>query len=826
MTKINANFVTIIHKYHEILLLFDESEVFCLIDVTKQRWDLAEMLIQKHKAVIIPLRPKDKIPCIKAWSKKTETTIEELNEWKQKDTNYNLGLVLGINYVAIDVDGIEGDRILQELSGGDIPQTVTYTTPSGGMRYLYRIHSQDKGQVFKKFTKVGEGEHNECALMGVGQQTVLPFCIHPNGGIYEFVDGLSLDDVPIAYVPEWMKALMMKKSSATTFNSISKSKSHASLPISNESLIPYSTPLPTIELKEVFANCVRLQELLQEQITTGLHEEMWFLVTCLLVNNGHISVAREFSRLSPKHSNRSEQRIDQLILAENGASPRCTTLGCTENDIQRCFKTIFKNDNGDTTNSPHRFIQKSKLQNKKIGFYYDRDGNFAGLNGNIFSKFILHNFNIITRDGALFYMYGNNHWKEESEHTLKRMLRKFFNSFEPDEWHEKLHYVYWSNVVLDAKDTSELKKNTNYINVQNGLFNLETMLLENHNSDIFSTAQIPIIYDPSAKCPTFIDFLNDIFQEDIELISLAQEIMGYCLGYSIQAQKIFVLLGEGSNGKSLLCNIIIALCGEKNVSSISLRNLGRQFMKYGLVDKLLNVSTENEMTGDNFNTEDVKAISAGDMIQVERKHKDPYQIRLHVKMMFALNRLPYSHDNSYAITRRLIILPFNKTYVERNAGKGQGSVDLTLEGRLIDELDGILNFALEGLQRLKANNYVFTRAQKSIDVLEDYKLDINPFLDFIQSCVEVVGTEVSDTRDIEDTRIETKVFLRAFREWCTMCNHKRLADTSIRRFLKEVRISLKNLGIAIEEGKSHGKQYFYGIALNEETKKRSNPFFR
>ena len=59
-----------------------------------------------------------------------------------------------------------------------------------------------------------------------------------------------------------------------------------------------------------------------------------------------------------------------------------------------------------------------------------------------------------------------------------------------------------------------------------------------------------------------------------------------------------------------------------------------------------------------------------------------------------------------------------------------------------------------------------------------------------------------------------------------MCNHKTLADTSIRRFLKEVRISLKNLGIAIEEGKSHGKQYFYGIALNEETKKRNSHFFR
>ena len=792
---------------HDILSSETTNETLN-VSITESRWDLAEMLIRKFNLTIIPLRPDNKIPILKEWNKKTKTTLEELNQWRQENENYNLGLVLGHGIVAIDVDGSDGNRILHELSAGDLPQTVTYTTPSGGMRYLYRILEQDKEKVFKKFVKTGDSEHNECALLGVGQQTVLPFSIHPNGGVYKFVKGSSFDDIPIAYVPEWMKALMIKSSMP---------KTHITDIKIQKSSIAHSTP--SNELKEICSKCPRLQELLHEQIRNNLHEETWFLIMCLLINNGYANLAREFSRLSSKHDLRSELRIDQLLSSEAKSSLYCTTLGCTENDIKKCFKTTFKNDNGEITNSPRSLIQKSKLENAKIGFIYDKDGIFKGINGNIFSRHILENYNIITKDGSIFYMYEDNYWQEFEVHKLKRILKRFFNSFEPDRWTEKLHEVYWNSLILDARDVSELQKSHNYINMKNGLFNLDTMKLDTHDSSIFSTTQLPIEYDPNAQCPTFRDYLDDVFQGDDDLVLLAQEILGYCLCYSTQAQKVFVLLGEGSNGKSLLCNIITALCGEKNVSSISLRNLGKPFMKHGLVDKLLNISTENEMTGENFNTEDIKAISSGDMIQVERKFHDPFQARLQVKMMFSLNRLPYSKDNSYAITRRLIILPFDKTYVERNPGIGQGKVDITLEGRLIDELNGILNFALKGLQRLQANSYVFTKAQRSIDVLEDYKLDINPFLDFVQSCVEIAEP---DAKNKEDKRIEAHHFLRAFKEWCYECNHKKLLDTTIKRFLKEVRISLKNTGVPFTEGDSNGKQYFYGITITQEMTKKLN----
>ena len=425
----------------------------------------------------------------------------------------------------------------------------------------------------------------------------------------------------------------------------------------------------------------------------------------------------------------------------------------------------------------------------------------------------MKNFRVITNDGKLFYIYENNYWNEVSFHMLKKMFRKLFSSYEPDKWNGKVQYAYLDSFTLEAPDVSDLEKSLNYINVQNGLLNIDTMKLGKHNRNIFTTVQLPIDYDPTAKCPTFEYFLDDVFQGDTELIMLAQEILGYCIGNSVQAQKLFILLGDGANGKSLFCNVAIALCGEENTSSISLRKLSQQFAKAALVDKLLNVSTENEMTGDSLNTEDIKAISAGDLITVERKYHDPYQTRLHVKLLYAVNRMPYSKDNTYAITRRLIILPFDKTYVESNPNANQGQIDLTLEGRIMGELSGILNYALEGLQRLKANNYVFTRAQKSVGVLEEYKIEINPFLDFVNTCIEPAD---SNSKKQDDREIEIGTLLCGFKEWCYYCNHKKLQETSLKRLLKEVRITLKSLNMPFSERKSSGNQYFTGIRFTKE----------
>ncbi len=313
---------------------------------------------------------------------------------------------------------------------------------------------------------------------------------------------------------------------------------------------------------------------------------------------------------------------------------------------------------------------------------------------------------------------------------------RFFDSFERDQWNEQYERKYLHQLPLCAPKTENLSDGTKYLNLTNGLYDLDKMALVKHDKGIFSTVHIPIAYNRNAECPIFMHFLDDIFEGDKELIKLVQEIMGYCLCQSSQAQKFFIFLGGGANGKSLLCNVIASMVGKDNVSSVSLRQLSGQFDTSDMVGKLVNISTENEMNGMKVDTEILKAISAGDKINVQRKYKDAFTTTITAKLIFAVNQLPNSQDTTEAFFRRLIIVPFNRTYVEEHANEYLGKIDTTLEPRILKEREGILNFALQGYERLKASGFYFTKASKSLDILDEYQQALNPIQMFVDECIE------------------------------------------------------------------------------------------
>ncbi|MDQ0902770.1 bifunctional DNA primase/polymerase [Paenibacillus sp. V4I7] len=132
-----------------------------------------------------------KVPLIKDWTQGSVPSNETINKWVQQWPNLNVGLVLGSSsgIVAIDVDGEYGEELLQKWSNGDLPETCEFTTPGGGRRLMYAASLGVKAK------KCGESHpskpHEECALLGDGQQTVLPPSRHANGGLYEWKGGSS-----------------------------------------------------------------------------------------------------------------------------------------------------------------------------------------------------------------------------------------------------------------------------------------------------------------------------------------------------------------------------------------------------------------------------------------------------------------------------------------------------------------------------------------------------------------------------------------------------------------------------------------------------------
>ena len=110
----------------------------------------------------------------------------------------------------------------------------------------------------------------------------------------------------------------------------------------------------------------------------------------------------------------------------------------------------------------------------------------------------------------------------------------------------------------------------NHLTLLNGLYCLSDGKLIAHTPDKYTTNLLPYSYDPTAQCPRFLNYLDEVFLGDKEIIQFVQEAVGYAFHKSIPVPAMFFLVGGGSNGKSVFLNILANLFGEENTSNISL----------------------------------------------------------------------------------------------------------------------------------------------------------------------------------------------------------------------------------------------------------------
>lgn len=138
---------------------------------------------------------------------------------------------------------------------------------------------------------------------------------------------------------------------------------------------------------------------------------------------------------------------------------------------------------------------------------------------------------------------------------------------------------------------ADFDSNIDIINMKNGLYNILTNTLEPHSPEYLSLRQTPIWYDPKAKARIFRRFVKEIvYFDDIRSV---YELMAYTFYRANPFEVIVILLGDGSNGKSVLFGLLTALHGENNVSNVSIKTiLERPFALYDFLGKNCNLDAE------------------------------------------------------------------------------------------------------------------------------------------------------------------------------------------------------------------------------------------
>jgi putative DNA primase/helicase len=283
------------------------------------------------------------------------------------------------------------------------------------------------------------------------------------------------------------------------------------------------------------------------------------------------------------------------------------------------------------------------------------------------------------------------------------------------------------------------KQSKIYINLQNGLFNLKTFRLEPHRPDLYSTIQMSFAYDPKADCPNFRNFLKtslilpDTRQEDLSLIYLVLEAIGYSLTGTTDLKASFWLFGESNSGKSTLLKVIRALAGDFH-GPLDLNNIASsRFLLSSVVGKRVMTCTEAD-TDVRLPDGLYKALTGGgDEIQVDIKNRDPIKIVVEAVFWWAMNNMPQTIDRTPAIFNRIHIIPFNREFQKNEQISG-------LDELLYGELPGIFNLVMSAYRRLrkrqKEESKDFTVCEQSVAAKEDYRLRNDTEGLFVRECYE------------------------------------------------------------------------------------------
>lgn len=349
------------------------------------------------------------------------------------------------------------------------------------------------------------------------------------------------------------------------------------------------------------------------------------------------------------------------------------------------------------------------------------------------------------------HTYNGKHWEEKPAAEVLNFATIHFRPTAKNTMrNEFIGLVKSTNVV--PKDFFN-KDNSGHINFNNGVLRLRDKVLSPHSQDYGFTYVLPYDYNPNATCPNFDTMLKNVTCGDESLANILLEYIGYAISgdNSNLGAKALILTGEGSNGKSTFLDVVKKLIGNKCYSTITLGDMGNPNARYSMVGKLFNICEEVDESELRSGTAIFKSIVTGAELSVKKLYADVTTMRIDAKIILACNRLPSTKENTTAIYRRMLIVPFNAHFNKLSG------IDKNIAHRVEAELSGVYNRILKAYDKLIANNYIFSESTASDEALAEFKYNNSAFNQFVDDALE-------KTNDPEDF-ISSTDLMGAYNRW-------------------------------------------------------------
>ena len=655
-----------------------------------------------------------KHPSIAEWQDKATTDATQLAEWFTGHDELNYGIYMaGSGVVAIDID-VEGGGWnswfrLDAACEGEFPETVQVRTG----RKLFQCAPDNGAHLY---FKAGENLRYPANLTKVGFPSIDlrhkafvlgPGSMHQSGIRYEWEPGHAPWEIEVREVPEIALGYLMP-TKAKTGSQVSDSsigdddwKAHwSNLAVKEVKATPYAKTALANAAKELSAmlpgsgrnNALNAKAFSMGRLVGGgqisLEEAKTGLRSAIEISYGkefltkHAAVeitlrtwggGFEVGAMEPKFPNEiSEERLEWIRMNYTNPAKPDETVGDLIEVVQEGF---FKG----------KELQRETLEMAVRSFGPIEVG-----------------------PGKTIWSYADGYWKQDGrEVVIARTGRLLGEAARSAHTQTLIHFIEVEEPKI--KDLGPER----YLNLKNGMLDWRTGVIEMYDPCHYSTVQLPVTWNPDAKCPTVDKFLEEVL--DPELVELIWEVIGICI-YTGMGFHIGIFFdGSGRNGKGTLIRLIQSLVPDQFTSHVELNSINKdKFAKAQLFNKILNVVGDLSPTALN-DVSMFKQLTGDDTITADFKYGQSFNFKNEATMLFATNEMPYVRDTTFGLYERMLIIPFDKVSLSKE------QVDKTLEPRMALELEGVLVKAVEGLRRAKSRGHL-KKVKRCEDALAKFRM--------------------------------------------------------------------------------------------------------
>ena len=331
------------------------------------------------------------------------------------------------------------------------------------------------------------------------------------------------------------------------------------------------------------------------------------------------------------------------------------------------------------------------------------------------------------------------------------------------------------------------------VNVQNGTVDLRTGELRTHARASMISKLAPVVYDPAAKCPHWMAFLERITAGRESLIEYLQKAIGWALTGIEADQTMWILHGTGANGKTILTATIGGLLGdyavETPVETLMIRKTeGIPNDIARLKGARLVTASEGER-GQRLAESLIKRLTGGDKVSARFLHGEYFEFVPVFKLWLSTNHKPVIRGTEQAIWNRIHLVPFDVTIPP-----AERIPRTVLMDRLRQEWPGILAWAVEGC--LKWQREGLQKPEEVEAATEGYREEMDILGGFLADCCVLNPL----------ARVNVTDFWAEYEKWCETNNEELLTKNTFKNILKEHGIKPGNVGRSSARG-------WHGIGL-------------